>query len=252
MAMLLWLLLWRVGMNSSAVPAARFAAPAGHAALGDGDTGYAAAMFAGLLMPAYVQAAFGSTAAESGAMLLPLTGGMIAGSTVAGRVVMVTGRTREPPMAGLLMAAISLILLALLPPSRIVVLVMGATTGLGLGMVMSVTQIISQIAAGPQRLGRRRGHIVAQSGRGDGAATFGYCLERAGRRGRAARGCAEECRAIAAAACRSVRARRLGGQPAAPRSPSRRSRSSALSRATALKSSRPARDASDYRDRLLR
>ncbi len=177
LAVLLWLLLWRVGMRSSHpyLPLDLLRMPVmRHSAIA--TLTYAAAMFSLVFyMPAYVQAAFGSTAAESGAMLLPLTGGMIAGSTVAGRVVMVTGRTREPPMAGLLMAAISLILLALLPPSRIVVLVMGAGIGLGLGMVMSVTQIITQIAAGPQRLGAAAA-VVSLSrnlGAAMGAAAFG-------------------------------------------------------------------------------
>ena len=151
LAVLLWLLLWRVGMRT----------PLPYLPLD--------------LLPAYVQAAFASTASESGAMLLPLTGGMIAGSTLAGRVVMVTGRTREPPMGGLLVAAISLMLLGLLPPSRAAVLIMGATTGLGLGMVMSVTQIISQIAAGPQRLGAAAAVISLSRNLGAamGAAAFG-------------------------------------------------------------------------------
>ena len=177
LAVLLWLLLWRVGMRTPHpyLPLDLLRMPVmRHSAIA--TLTYAAAMFSLVFyMPAYVQAAFGSTAAESGAMLLPLTGGMIAGSTVAGRVVMVTGRTREPPMAGLLMAAISLILLALLPPSRIVVLVMGAGVGLGLGMVMSVTQIITQIAAGPQRLGAAAA-VVSLSrnlGAAMGAAAFG-------------------------------------------------------------------------------
>lgn len=78
-------------------------------------------------------------------------------------------------MGGLLVASISLMLLGLLPPSRTVVLVVGATTGLGLGMVMSVTQIITQIAAGPQRLGAAAAVISLSRNLGAamGAATFG-------------------------------------------------------------------------------
>ena len=137
---------------------------------------YAAAMFALVFyLPAYVQLAFGSTATEAGVLLLPLTGGMIVGSTLAGRVVLVTGRTREPPLFGLLLAAVGLACLGLLTPSRTLVMVLGGGSGIGLGMVMSVTQIITQVAAGPQKLGAAAAVISLSRnlGAATGAAAFG-------------------------------------------------------------------------------
>lgn len=137
---------------------------------------YAAAMFALVFyLPAYVQIAFDSSATQAGVLMLPLTGGMIIGSTIAGRVVLLTGRTREPPMGGLLLAALSLALLGLLPPSRASVLVLGGTAGIGLGMVMAVTQIITQVAAGPQKLGAAAAVISLSRnlGAATGAAAFG-------------------------------------------------------------------------------
>ncbi|HPU51123.1 MAG TPA: MDR family MFS transporter [Burkholderiaceae bacterium] len=177
LALCLWLLLWRVGMRTAhpylPLDLLRLSVMR-HSAIA--TLTYAAAMFSLVFyLPAYVQAAFGSSASESGVMLLPVTGGTILGSILAGRIVMQTGRTREPPMGGLILATISLVLLALLPPSRIAVLICGAGAGLGMGMVMSVTQIITQVAAGPQRLGAAAA-VVSLSrnlGAATGAAAFG-------------------------------------------------------------------------------
>lgn len=174
---LLWLALWWVEkplarpylpLELLRLPVMRYSALATGA--------YAAAMFSLVFyLPAYVQLAFASSPAQSGMLLVPLTGGTIVGSTLAGRIVLRSGRTRELPLTGLLLAGLSLALLSVMPPSRPLVLVLGFSTGLGFGMVMSITQIISQIAAGPARLGSAAAVISLSRNMGAavGAAAFG-------------------------------------------------------------------------------
>jgi MFS family permease len=174
---LLWTLLWRSGRQRAqpylpfellSLPVMRRAAFA--------TLAYAAASYALVFyLPAYAIWVLGSSATEAGVLLVPLTGGTIVGAALAGRVVLVTGRTREPPLAGLVVSAVCLAALGLLPPSRSLVLVLGFVAGTGLGMVMSVTQIISQVTAGPTRLGAAAAVISLSRnlGAATGAAAFG-------------------------------------------------------------------------------
>jgi MFS family permease len=177
LAIALWVLLWRVGRDTPKpylplellrLPVMRHAAAA--------TLAYAAASFALVFyLPAYARWVLGSTATEAGLLLVPFTGGSIVGAALAGRIVLVSGRTREPPLAGLLLGALCLGALGLFPPSRTLVLVLGFAAGAGLGMVMSVTQIISQVTAGPARLGAAAAVISLSRnlGAATGAAAFG-------------------------------------------------------------------------------
>jgi MFS family permease len=177
LVMALWVLLWRVGLRTpkpylplellrlSVMRHAAFATLA-----------YAAASYALVFyLPAYAKWVLGSTATQAGLLLVPFTGGSIVGAALAGRIVLVTGRTREPPLAGLVVAGLCLGALGLLPPSRTLVLLLGFVAGTGLGMVMSVTQIISQVTAGPTRLGAAAAVISLSRnlGAATGAAAFG-------------------------------------------------------------------------------
>jgi len=141
--------------------------------------GFASAMFAMVFyLPVYLQLALGSNPAESGLLLLPLTGGIVAGAFITGRVIVHTGRPTAIPSVGLSIAALSLLGLALLPPTRPWLVGLEITTGLGLGSVMSVMQIVTQTAAGPARLGAAASTIsLARSlGSSIGAAAFGALI----------------------------------------------------------------------------
>ena len=95
-----------------------------------------------------------SNPAESGLLLLPLTGGIVAGAASTGRIIVWTGRPTAIPSVGLSVAAIvAASAWRVLPPARPVLIGLEITTGLGLGSVMSVMQIVTQTAAGPARLG---------------------------------------------------------------------------------------------------
>jgi EmrB/QacA subfamily drug resistance transporter len=116
--------------------------------------GFASAMFAMIFyLPIYLQLALGSTSAESGLQLLPLTAGIVCGSALTGRLIVWFGRPTRIPVVGLLFAAACLLALGLLPPDKRLVVALGLGTGFGLGTVMSVMTIVTQLAAGRERLG---------------------------------------------------------------------------------------------------
>jgi EmrB/QacA subfamily drug resistance transporter len=116
--------------------------------------GFASAMFAMIFyLPIYLQLALGSTSAEAGLQLLPLTAGIVCGSALTGRLIVWFGRPTRIPVVGLLFAAACLLALGLAPPDKRLVVALGLGTGFGLGTVMSVMQIVTQLAAGRERLG---------------------------------------------------------------------------------------------------
>jgi EmrB/QacA subfamily drug resistance transporter len=140
---------------------------------------FASAMFAMIFyLPIYLQLALGSNPAESGLLLLPLTGGIVGGAALTGRIIVWTGRPTTIPAIGLVVAALSLIGLALLPPLRPLLIGLEVTTGLGLGSVMSVMQIVTQIAAGPARLGAAASTVALARTLGSslGASAFGALI----------------------------------------------------------------------------
>lgn len=140
---------------------------------------FASAMFAMVFyLPVYMQLALHSDPAESGLLLLPLTVGIVSGAVLTGRVIVWTGRPTAIPSVGLLVAAASLIGLALLPPARPILIGLEVSTGIGLGCVMSVMQIVTQIAAGPERLGAAAATMSLSRSLGSalGASTFGALI----------------------------------------------------------------------------
>jgi predicted MFS family arabinose efflux permease len=141
--------------------------------------GFASAMFALIFyLPVYLQLALRSNPAESGLLLLPLTGGIVAGAFITGRIIVHTGRPTAIPSVGLSLAALALFGLAFLPATRPYLVGLEIATGLGLGSVMSVMQIVTQTAAGPERLGAAASTIsLARSlGSSLGAAAFGALI----------------------------------------------------------------------------
>ena len=140
---------------------------------------FASAMFAMIFyLPVYLQLALHSNPAESGVLLLPLTAGIVGGAALTGRIIVWTGRPTAVPKVGLVIAAASLLGLALLPAERPILIALEVTTGLGLGSVMSVMQIVTQTAAGPARLGAAASTIsLARTlGSSIGASAFGALI----------------------------------------------------------------------------
>jgi len=115
---------------------------------------FAACMFAMVFfLPVYLQLGHGVSAAHAGLMVLPLTFGIVTGSTTTGRLISKFGRPRWLPVIGLSIASGGLLLMALLPPVSGVISGLGFLCGLGFGTVMPTSQVVIQTLSGRERLG---------------------------------------------------------------------------------------------------
>ncbi|GAB7127777.1 MDR family MFS transporter [Silvimonas sp. JCM 19000] len=106
-------------------------------------------------LPLYLQVVKGSTPSEAGMQLLPLMGGLLLASMISGRVISKIGRYRFFPIAGSLIAAIGMLLLAQLQdssPLNVLYLYAGLL-GIGLGMVMQVLVLAVQNTVDIRQLG---------------------------------------------------------------------------------------------------
>jgi EmrB/QacA subfamily drug resistance transporter len=121
-------------------------------------------------LPIYLRAVRGTSPAETGLLLLPLTFGIGIGSMITGQLVTRTGRTAIFPTSGLSLATLGLVLLAFV----ISHLSLGqlpwafGVVALCMGSVMAVVQITVQTVAGPRMLGT--GAAMVQFSRSVGAA----------------------------------------------------------------------------------
>jgi predicted MFS family arabinose efflux permease len=106
-------------------------------------------------MPIYLRVLRGTSAAETGVLLLPLMFGVGGGSMLTGRVVSRTGLTTIFPTVGLIVTTLLLVLLsvfaATLGPRQLSLYLFGC--GLFMGTVMGVVQVTVQNAAGAASLG---------------------------------------------------------------------------------------------------
>lgn len=138
--------------------------------------GFAAAMFALVfLLPIDLQLAQGHSAADAGLQLLPLTAGLVVGSTLSGRISAHSARSGQLPPLGLAAAALALALLALLPASRWGITAAAAVCGVGFGFVMPAAQLATQMLAGRERLGAAAAllSLTRSMGASLGTAAFG-------------------------------------------------------------------------------
>ena len=122
------------------------------------------------LFPIYVRALHGATPGKTGLLLLPLTIGVGTGSIITGRLITRTGYMAIFPSVGLIVATLTLLLLAFYSAHMslsAVPWVLG-TIAFFMGSVMSVVQITVQVVAGPQTLGA--GAATVQFSRSVGAA----------------------------------------------------------------------------------
>jgi MFS family permease len=131
-------------------------------------------------LPIYLQVVTGASAAQSGVLLIPLTGAVSSGSVLTGWLISRTGRTAVFPAVGLMITAVSLIILAIWAPSlsRLQLSWLLAIGGLAQGSSMITAQITVQTAAGPRQLGAAAAFVqLARSlGSAFGAATAGAVL----------------------------------------------------------------------------
>jgi EmrB/QacA subfamily drug resistance transporter len=137
---------------------------------------FAACLFALVFfLPIYLQLGHRASALASGLLLLPVTAGMVTAAMAASRLLGRTGDAHWIPVGGMSLAAASLLLLGLLPDDQGLVIGLGFLTGLGLGAVMPISQVVVQTVAGRARLGAAMAllGLARSTGGAAGAALFG-------------------------------------------------------------------------------
>ncbi|BBC35602.1 Transmembrane efflux protein [Streptomyces graminofaciens] len=99
-----------------------------------------------LFLPLYQQSVQGASATNSGLLLLPMLGAMLAVSMVAGRVTTGSGRYKVFPVVGSVLMIVGLFLLAQMDTgtSRVTSGVYMAVLGAGMGCLMQITMLVAQ------------------------------------------------------------------------------------------------------------
>ncbi len=124
-------------------------------------------------VPIYLRVVHGTSASETGLLLLPLTFGIGIGSMLTGRIVSRTGLTAIFPSVGLIFATVTLLSLALfashLGTRQLGVLLF--CNGLFMGTVMGVVQVTVQNAAGTASLGSAAASVQLSRSIGAAAGT---------------------------------------------------------------------------------
>jgi EmrB/QacA subfamily drug resistance transporter len=137
---------------------------------------FAATLFSVIFfLPIYLQLGHSVSAQTAGLLLLPVTLGMVSAAMLGSRLIARTGDPHWIPVGGMSLAAAGLLLLGLLPDERWLVISLGFITGLGLGSVMPVNQVVVQTVAGRARLGAATAlmGLARSTGGASGAALFG-------------------------------------------------------------------------------
>lgn len=128
-------------------------------------------------LPTFLQMVDGASATESGLLMLPMMGGIVAASIVSGQLISRTGRYRIYPILGSAVSAVGMWLLSRLETdtSRLEYSVWQAVLGIGIGLVMPVLILAVQNSVQPSDLGTATSanNYFRQIGGSVGAAIFG-------------------------------------------------------------------------------
>ncbi|MFB7560440.1 MFS transporter [Streptomyces brevispora] len=128
-------------------------------------------------LPTFLQMVDGATATESGLLMLPMMGGIVAASVISGQLISRTGKYRVYPIAGSALAALGMWLLSRLETDtpRLEYSISQAVLGLGIGLIMPVLVLAVQNSVRPADLGTATSanNYFRQIGGSVGAAVFG-------------------------------------------------------------------------------
>ena len=128
-------------------------------------------------LPTFLQMVDGASATESGLLMLPMMGGIVGASIIAGQLITHTGRYRIYPVLGSALSALGMWLLSRLEvdTSRLQYSLWMAVLGAGIGMVMPVLVLAVQNSVRPADLGTATSanNYFRQIGGSVGAAIFG-------------------------------------------------------------------------------
>ncbi|MER8043418.1 MFS transporter [Streptomyces sp. NPDC094032] len=128
-------------------------------------------------LPTFLQMVEGASATESGLLMLPLMGGIVAASIVSGQLISRTGRYKIYPVLGVAVAAVGMWLLSRMDTDtpRLQHSLWQAVLGVGIGLVMPVLVLAVQNSVRPADLGTATSAhtYFRQIGGSVGAAVFG-------------------------------------------------------------------------------
>ncbi|GLW49575.1 MFS transporter [Streptomyces sp. NBRC 14336] len=128
-------------------------------------------------LPTFLQMVDGASATESGLLMLPMMGGIVGASVIAGQLISHTGRYRTYPVLGGALSVLGMWLLARLDADtpRLHYSLWMAVLGAGIGMVMPVLILAVQNSVRPADLGTATSanNYFRQIGGSVGAAVFG-------------------------------------------------------------------------------
>ncbi|MET9903974.1 MFS transporter [Streptomyces sp. NPDC006446] len=128
-------------------------------------------------LPTFLQMVDGAGATESGLLMLPMMGGIVAASIVSGQLISRTGRYKPYPVIGSALSVVGTWLLSHLDAGtpRLHYSVWMAVLGVGIGMVMPVLVLAVQNSVRPADLGAATSAntYFRQIGGSVGAAVFG-------------------------------------------------------------------------------
>ncbi|GIU05087.1 hypothetical protein TUM4641_14300 [Shewanella morhuae] len=114
---------------------------------------FAACLFAMIFfLPIYLQVGLHINPAQTGLLLLPMTFGIVMGSTMTGRLLSKDVAPKWLPNFGMGLACIGLLLISFVPPNANVIGGLGVLVGIGLGTVMPSVQLVVQSVSGKARL----------------------------------------------------------------------------------------------------
>ncbi|GAA4785908.1 MFS transporter [Streptomyces ziwulingensis] len=128
-------------------------------------------------LPTFLQMVDGASATESGLLMLPMMGGIVGASIIAGQLISRTGRYRLHPLLGGVFSVVGMWLLSHLDADtpRLHYSLWMALLGAGIGMVMPVLVLAVQNSVRPADLGTATSAntYFRQIGGSVGAAVFG-------------------------------------------------------------------------------
>jgi MFS family permease len=111
--------------------------------------------------PVFMQDVLGSSATNSGALLIPLSAGWVVSSVIVGNLIARTGRYRIWPIIGSTLVLIGIVLLTFLDTSSTLAAVSGflVIIGVGMGVMYQVYVIAAQNAVDVTQIGVATGQL---------------------------------------------------------------------------------------------
>ncbi|MFI9610162.1 MFS transporter [Streptomyces sp. NPDC052023] len=128
-------------------------------------------------LPTFLQMVDGASATESGLLMLPMMGGIVAASIISGQLISATGHYKIHPILGSALSVVGMWLLSRLDADtpRLHYSIWMGVLGAGMGMVMPVLILAVQNSVRPADLGTATSanNFLRQIGGSVGAAVFG-------------------------------------------------------------------------------